>query len=256
VLKRWGEMCNIYALMHREAEQDLAIWSKLLVVPSLVLNGVIASVSFATSTRASELIMLTIGTMNVFAGSLALINEALGLTTKREEHIESALLFDKISRAIDSQLTVPKKDRIMDGKEFMRFSGFEADRVLQHKASIPPRIILKFKERYPSFTLSLFELNEIKVYQESTPSDSSSNSSEDMRMLRTSLDGLKKAVHDMAMMVENGERGGAEEDFEEEQYLHNVPGRFDAIELACRGCGNVFSNSLLYEPSSSEQPPV
>ena len=196
VLKEWGELCNSYAWMHSRAAERMSRFSSCLFVPSVVLNGVIASVSFAMHSDAS----VVIGILNVVAGGLMVLERSLELGSSRDKHRECAMLFSKVGRSIASELVLPHQDRMMDGREFLRFAGFEADRILQMNVALPDAIVNKFQKTFGSDPTTL---HEIKIYPHSSPEDSESSSTtststtnntdseEEQHELRRSVDNLK-----------------------------------------------------------------
>lgn len=174
--------------MHSQAADRLATYSAMLFIPAVVLNGVIASMSFST-----ESTNVAIGILNVVAGGLMLVDRTFELGTSRDRHRECAMLFSKVGRSISGELCLPYMDRMMDGHEFLRFAGFEADRILQMNVSIPGAIVNAFQKKYGNDPT---ELHEIKVYprREENSSSSSSSSEEDEESLRRSMDNLKQSL--------------------------------------------------------------
>lgn len=191
VLKDWGELCGSYAWMHTRAAQRMSTFSTMLFLPALVLNAVLASLSFTMHESESN---VAVGILNVVAGGLLVAERTFELGSSRDKHRECAMLFGKVARSIASELCLPLRDRMMDGREFLRFAGFEADRILQMNVSLPDAVVRQFSEKFGNDPTSL---HEIKIYPrdaEEHSSGSSSGSEEEQNELRKSLDNLKKQL--------------------------------------------------------------
>jgi hypothetical protein len=183
--------------MHTRAAERMSRFSAYLFVPSVILNGVIASVSFAVHSDAS----VVIGILNVVAGGLMVLERSLELGSSRDKHRECGMLFSKVGRSIASELSLPHQDRMMDGREFLRFAGFEADRILQMNVALPDAIVNKFQKTFGSDPTTL---HEIKIYPHSPDESSdSSTTTEENSTTSTTTDseeeqnGLRKSVDNL-----------------------------------------------------------
>lgn len=174
VLKEYAEICNTYAWLHSKAEERLSAWSHSLIIPAITINGLIAALSFASSASGTSMsFSIAVGIMNVIAGSLTLVEHTLGFTLDVDKHRECAIVFGKIGRQISNELSLPKRDRTMDGCDFVRYASSEADRCLQMYVSIPDTIMRRYSKE---FGRSAKTLREVTIFTEPITSSSSSSS--------------------------------------------------------------------------------
>ena len=155
LLRKWEEMCKAYGWMHEQAERRTSGLRYLTLVPILVLNAVAASVAFVSMQTDCESnygkgLESTAAIFNVVAGGLVVLDSTLKLWEIKEKHHECASLFARIGRLIQSELSIPRKRRLMDGYDFLRMVSFDVDRIITMNVPIPESVKKRFEKMYES----------------------------------------------------------------------------------------------------------
>ena len=153
LLGRWDDMCKAYSWMHEEAEKRAGILRYAVFAPILLANAVAASVSFVSTQNDCEstygrALEATAAIVNIVAGGLVVLEGALNLSEIRQRHHECATLFSRISRLIQSELSIPRRRRLMDGDDFVRMISFDVDRIINMDVSIPESVKKRFHASY------------------------------------------------------------------------------------------------------------
>lgn len=184
LLKQWGEMCNAYSWLHEQAEQRISNLSYAMLIPILVMNATAASLAFmASETRSLE---TGAGIVNIVAGALVVFERTLQFQETKEKHRECSALFAKVGRMIQSELSMPKTHRLMDGNDFLRLISFDVDRIIQMNVLIPQTVLRKFKRQFeknkfakPDDLFEIFITNASSPDQEDAKNTNGSRTSSD-----------------------------------------------------------------------------
>lgn len=151
LLKQWGEMCDAYSWMHGQAQRRTAFLNyACIMVPSLLANTIALSLSFISSNIICDeqryLITTSLaGVTNIAAIVLTLLESTLRLSDVKGAHRECSALFAKVGRTIRAELSIPKRNRLMDGYDFLRMISTDVDRIIATEALIPQSIVRRFE---------------------------------------------------------------------------------------------------------------
>jgi hypothetical protein len=186
LLKQWGEMCNAYSWLHEQAQQRIGNLSYATLIPILIMNATAASLAFmASETKSLE---TSAGIVNIVAGALVVFERTLQFQETKEKHRECSALFAKVGRMIQSELSMPKTHRLMDGNDFLRLISFDVDRIIQMNVLIPQTVLRKFKRQFeknkfakPDDLFEIFISNASSPENDETQKSSSRTSSDACR---------------------------------------------------------------------------
>jgi len=153
LLGKWDDMCKAHSWMHEEAEKRAGLLRYVVFVPILLANAVAAAVSFVSTqndcdSNYGRTLEATAAIVNIAAGGLVVLESALNFSEIRQRHHECATLFSRISRLIQSELSIPRRRRLMDGDDFVRMISFDVDRIINMDVSIPASVRKKFDASY------------------------------------------------------------------------------------------------------------
>lgn len=146
-------MCKAHSWMHEEAEKRAGILRYVVFVPILMANAAAAAVSFVSTqndcdSNYGRALEASAAIVNIVAGGLVVLESALNFAEIRQRHHECATLFSRISRLIQSELSIPRRRRLMDGDDFVRMISFDVDRIINMDVSIPSSVRKKFETSY------------------------------------------------------------------------------------------------------------
>jgi hypothetical protein len=154
LLKQWGEMFIAYSWMHDKAQRrTVTLNYACIVAPTLVANTIALSLSFISSNilcdeRHFVATTSVAGVTNVIAIILTLLESTLRLSDVAGNHRECSGLFSKVGRMIQAELSIPKRDRLMDGYDFLRMISADVDRIIAMNVLIPQSVVDHFKKRF------------------------------------------------------------------------------------------------------------
>jgi hypothetical protein len=97
---------------------------------------------------------MMIGGINIFVGILQTITQFMKVNEMVSEHRIAAINFDKFSRNITAELSLPENERSHSGKDFVHFCRKEMDRIIEQSPVIPENILCNLEKIIKNDTIT------------------------------------------------------------------------------------------------------
>jgi hypothetical protein len=144
-----AERCIGQSWLHNECEQVFSgrtNWIALPVIVLSTLNGFLSGSSqmiFSNATSSS----IGIGAVSLFTGVLSTVGSYFAWAKRTEAHRISAIQYQKLSRFLAIELTLPKKERIQ-AKDILKIMRDQVERLLEISPAIPEFIQDKYRKQF------------------------------------------------------------------------------------------------------------
>jgi len=149
-----SERCGGLAWLHAEAEKYFALRTNWVAIPVIILstaNGFLSGSSssmFSNPTTAS----IGLGVVSLFTGILSTLGSYFAWAKRTEAHRISAIQYQKLSRSLAIELSLPKYERV-GAKDILKITKEQIERLIEISPAIPPQIIAMYKAAFPDMTL-------------------------------------------------------------------------------------------------------
>jgi len=147
-----AERCAGLSWLHNECEQHYSSRTNMIALPVIILstaNGFLSGSSqiiFSNQTISS----IGIGVVSLFAGVLSTIGSYFAWARRTEAHKISSLQYQKISKFLTIELSLPTKERIQ-AKDILKITREQIERLMEISPSIPKFILKTYKENFGQF---------------------------------------------------------------------------------------------------------
>ena len=144
-----AERCSGLSWLHNEGERYYSKRTNMIALPVIILstaNGFLSGSSpmiFSNPTTSS----IGLGVVSLFTGLLSTIGSYFAWARRTEAHKISATQYQKISRFLTIELSLPKKERIQ-AKDILKITRDQIERLMEISPSIPDSILKLYKERF------------------------------------------------------------------------------------------------------------
>ena len=170
ILKEWAEIGYSYRYLHDKAfiyysKQNLRFALPVIIISTLTGTANFAQQSFPKNWQTTT--PLIIGTFNLVAGLITTIAQFLRVSELLEGNRSASIGYDKFSRNIAVELSLPIKERELSGSEFITKCRLELDKLIEQSPNIPQHIIHKFSKRFEKkafFKPNILDINPIQIY--------------------------------------------------------------------------------------------
>lgn len=144
-----SERCSGLVWLHTEAERYFSKLTALIALPVIVfstVNGFLSGSSqmIFSNTGSSS---IGIGAVSLFTGVLSTIGSYFSWAKRTEAHRISAIQYQKLSRFLAIELTLPKKERIQ-AKDILKVMRDQMERLVEISPAIPEFLVKKYKEEF------------------------------------------------------------------------------------------------------------
>ena len=151
-------------------------------LPVIILSTLTGVANFAQSSFPVEsrpTVSVIVGSLNIIAGLITTIAQFLKVAEKMEGHRAASVAYSKFSRNISVELSLPVKERLVHGTEFLSTQRAELDRLIEQSPNIPEDIVKKFDKTFIKRDASgnkidddgtfykpeILEIRPVKIYQ-------------------------------------------------------------------------------------------
>lgn len=147
-----AERCAGLSWLHSECEQYFSSKTNWIALPVIILstaNGFLSGSSqiiFSNQTVSS----IGIGVVSLFTGVLSTIGSYFAWARRTEAHKISSLQYQKISKFLTIELSLPTKERIQ-AKDILKITREQIERLLEISPSIPKFILNTYKDNFGEF---------------------------------------------------------------------------------------------------------
>ena len=152
ILKKWSEIGSSYRYLHDKSFQKFNKLNMQLALPVIVISTVTGTANFAQGSFPDswkDYVPLVIGFFNLAAGLITTVSQFLRVSELLEGHRAASIAYSKFSRNISVELSLPVKERTMDGTTFINNCRTELDRLIEQSPNIPEDIIEMFSIKFP-----------------------------------------------------------------------------------------------------------
>ena len=144
LLEKWCIFAKNYFLLHDKAHNEYITKKYGFTIPVIILSTLSGTASFSIQSFPSNLqtyIPMIIGGINIFVGILQTMTQFMKINELVSEHRNASLNFDKFSRNITAELSLPENERTYSGKDFVHICRKEMDRIIEQSPIIPEHIL-------------------------------------------------------------------------------------------------------------------
>ena len=134
------------------------------------MSTVTGTANFAQGTfpKSFNYVPEIIGGINLIAAVLTTLYQFLKISELMESHRLTSINFGKFSRNLRVELTLPDKDRSSGGKDLIKLSRNEIDRLIEQSPTIPRHILESYEKRFSNLKLAKPEIviiNKVETYR-------------------------------------------------------------------------------------------
>ena len=147
-----AERCSGLSWLHNECERHYSTRANWIALPVIILstaNGFLSGSSqmiFSNQTVSS----IGIGVVSLFTGVLSTIGSYFAWSRRTEAHKISSLQYQKISKFLTIELSLPMKERV-HAKDILKITREQIERLMEISPSIPKFIIANYKTAFSEF---------------------------------------------------------------------------------------------------------
>ena len=150
-LKSISEKSMCLSVLHKTSEKKYSSKAYYIDLPVIILSTICGSASLSAKSlfgEENEKISSTIiGCLSLTAGLLNTINSYFSYGRRAENHKNSYLEYNKLSRFIAIQLGLPRLER-MQAKDLLKLVNDSYNRLLEMSSNIDDDLIKNFKKKY------------------------------------------------------------------------------------------------------------
>jgi len=170
LLRDWAEVAGSYRWLHYKAHMWFKRRNLRYMIPLIIMSTVTGTANFAQGTfpKSFNYVPEIIGGINLIAAVLTTLYQFLKISELMESHRLTSINFGKFSRNLRVELTLPDKDRSSGGKDLIKLSRNEIDRLIEQSPTIPRHILTSYEKRFEKLNLAKPEIviiNKVETYR-------------------------------------------------------------------------------------------
>ena len=146
ILVEWCDIAQCYKWLYTRSHTKFASMHAWFTIPTIIFSTVSGTASFAQASLPQEYqnyATLAIGSINIFIGIFATVQQYLKISELNESHRVSAISWDKFARNIRIELAKTPDER-SDAGSFIKICRQEFDRLMETSPAIPDSIVNEF----------------------------------------------------------------------------------------------------------------
>jgi hypothetical protein len=146
-----SERCGGLSWLHAESERYFAFRNNWVAIPVIILSTVNGFLSGSSTTLFNDPISssIGIGVVSLFTGILSTLGSYFAWAKRTEAHRISGIQYQKISRSLSIELSLPKSERI-GAKDILKITKEQIERLMEISPAIPSEVIAKYKKTFPN----------------------------------------------------------------------------------------------------------
>ena len=168
ILKRIGEQCFMYEILHRKSSEYYLRQSRRFNVPIIVLSTISGTLSFSTESIPEGIrryLPFGVGVVNIFVGILSTVSSLLMLSENYKLHFTAASIFGKLARSVACRLALPPVDRGLHGTRCIQEVRAEFESAIEQAPPLAKRHVSTVRNRnYTLHPPTLIQPIEIEVH--------------------------------------------------------------------------------------------
>ena len=148
-----AEKCGGLSWLHIECEKYFSNYTNWIALPVIILSTVNGFMSGSSQTIFSnpEAASIGLGVVSLFTGILSTLGSYFAWAKRAEAHRISAIQYQKISKFLTIELSLPKTERVA-AKDILKITREQIERLLEISPAVPDSILLKYKEKFKNNT--------------------------------------------------------------------------------------------------------
>ena len=248
ILKNWSEIGSSYRFLHDKAFNKYDRCNMCFSLPVIILSTLTGVANFAQSSfpvDSRPMVSVIVGSLNIIAGLITTIAQFLKVAEKMEGHRAASVAYSKFSRNISVELSLPVKERLVNGTEFLSTQRSELDRLIEQSPNIPEDIVKVFDNTFPIkrdqsgnkieddttfYKPDILDIRPVKIYEKTKEEKEEEDKMKKIKELE-----WNKQIKDMVIEDDNKRRGEIYNDVvrqmreaqhmqhEQQQQLMNAP---------------------------------
>jgi hypothetical protein len=154
ILVEWCDIAQCYKWLYTRSHSKFSSMHAWFTIPTIIFSTVSGTASFAQASLPQEYqnyATLAIGSINIFIGIFATVQQYLKISELNEAHRVSAISWDKFARNIRIELAKTPDER-MDAGSFIKMCRQEFDRLMETSPTIPNSIVNEFNRKFKGKT--------------------------------------------------------------------------------------------------------
>jgi hypothetical protein len=148
-----AEKCGGLSWLHSECERYFSIHTNWIALPVIILSTVNGFLSGSSQTIFSnpQTSSIGLGVVSLFTGVLSTVGSYFAWAKRTEAHRISAIQYQKISKFLTIELSLPKSERVA-AKDILKITREQIERLMEISPAVPESIITKYKNRFKNTT--------------------------------------------------------------------------------------------------------
>ena len=222
ILKNWSEIGSSYRYLHDKSFNKYERCNMCFSLPVIILSTLTGVANFAQSSfpvDSRPMVSVIVGSLNIIAGLITTIAQFLKVAEKMEGHRAASVAYSKFSRNISVELSLPVKERLVHGTEFLSNQRAELDRLIEQSPNIPEDIVKKFDKAFIKRDASgnkiddestfykpeILEIRPVKIYEKTKEEKEEEDKLKKIEEMK-----WNKEIKDMIIKDDNKRRGEIE----------------------------------------------
>jgi hypothetical protein len=152
ILKKWAEKAAGYRWLHEQSARHYRRLNNRLVYPQILINTIAGVGGFGITTsgesRQFAYVGYAIAVINIIGALLTSFQKFISAAEKSEMHSTVERQFAAFFRNISLELALNPRDRT-ECIEMCKSCRYDYDRLMNVAPSVPQKIILRFKDKFP-----------------------------------------------------------------------------------------------------------
>jgi hypothetical protein len=247
ILKNWSEIGSSYRFLHDKAFNKYDRCNMCFSLPVIILSTLTGVANFAQSSfpvDSRPMVSVIVGSLNIIAGLITTIAQFLKVAEKMEGHRAASVAYSKFSRNISVELSLPVKERLVNGTEFLSTQRSELDRLIEQSPNIPEDVVKIFDKTFIKrdqsgnkieddttfYKPDILDIRPVKIYEKTKEEREEEDKLKKIKELE-----WNKQIKDMVIEDDNKRRGEIYNDVmrqmreaqnmqnEQQQQLMNAP---------------------------------
>jgi len=148
-----AERCAGLSWLHIECEKYFSVHTNCIALPVIILSTVNGFLSGSSQTIFSnvQISSIALGVVSLFTGVLSTLGSYFAWAKRTEAHRISAIQYQKISKFLTIELTLPKTERIA-AKDILKITREQIERLMEISPAIPELILKRYRDKFKSIT--------------------------------------------------------------------------------------------------------
>jgi hypothetical protein len=146
-----AEKCGGLSWLHTECEKYFSNYTNWIALPVIILstvNGFMSGSSQTIFTNA-QVASIGLGVLSLFTGVLSTVGSYFAWAKRTEAHRISAIQYQKISKFLTIELSLPKSERVA-ARDILKITRDQIERLLEISPAVPDSILHKYKDKFKS----------------------------------------------------------------------------------------------------------